>query len=123
MVSHPDHIGAGQDSLHFDSLTVDEGPIGAAVHQDVALRSRHDLGVAARDILVGHDDIAAGLATKHHRCRADGVLSTVGQANESPAGSRGGRFRGTRLELPGHLGHIARADELSAAAAAGIGHQ
>jgi hypothetical protein len=123
MISNPYHICPGQYPLHLDPLAVDEGPIGAAVYQHIALRSRHDLGVAARDILIRHDDVAARLTTKNHRTGADRVLTAVGQTDKTAAGCRGGRFWGARLELPRNLGHVACTDELSAAAAAGIGHQ
>jgi hypothetical protein len=123
MISNPYHIRPSQNSLHLDTLAVDEGPVGAAVHQHIALRSRHDLGVAARDILIWHDDVAACLTTKNHRSGADGVLPAVGQTDETPAGCRRGRFWGARLELPRHLGHVACTDELGTPAAARIGHQ
>jgi hypothetical protein len=123
MIPNPYHICPGQNPLHLDPLAVDEGPVGAAVHQHITLRSRHDLGVAARDILIWHHDIAARLSTKDHRSGADGVLPAVGQTDETPAGCRGGRFWGARLELPRNLGHVACTDELGTAAAAGIGHQ
>jgi hypothetical protein len=122
MVSNPYHIGPGQNPLHLDPLAVDEGPVGAAVHQHIALRSSHDLGVAARDILIWHDDVAARLTTKNHWSGADGVLPAVGQTDETPPGCRGGRLW-PRLELPRHLGHVACTDELGTAAAAGISHQ
>ena len=123
VISDPDHVGPGQHPLPLDPLAVDEGAVGAAVHQHVALRSRHDLGVAAGDILVRHHDVAARLAAEDQRRGADGVLPAVGQTDQPAAGGRGGRLWGARTWTAPPSWPRRWTDELGAAAAAGIGHQ
>jgi hypothetical protein len=109
--------------LHLDPLAIHERSIGAAVHQHVALRRDHDLGVAPRDILVRNHDVAACLAAKNQGLSANGVFPPVRQTDQAASRRGGGRLGGARLHLCGHLGHVGRADELGTTASAGIGDQ
>src|SRR2546425_12063961 len=78
LLTDPDDVGTLQDALPLDALIVDERPVGARVHQQVALSGLDDFRVTARDVLPGSDDVAPRLAPEHHRRARDHILPAVG---------------------------------------------
>ncbi|OLC71975.1 MAG: hypothetical protein AUH78_17005 [Gemmatimonadetes bacterium 13_1_40CM_4_69_8] len=118
LLTDPDDVGTLQDALPLHALIVDERPVGARVHQQVALSGLDDFRVTARDVLPGSDDVAPRLAPEHHRRARDHILPAVGKAHHPAARVGGGARLAGGPNRRHRLRHLHLLDELRAAGAA-----
>ncbi len=94
LAADADHVTARQDPRAGNTLAVDDRAVGARIGDDVAVGAGTDLGMPPRDLGAHDDNFAAGIAAEDNPGGGDGVLPSVGQADEAP------RRRGT-----GRTGH------------------
>ena len=84
----------------LDPLAVHEHAVRAHVAHHVAVLGRRELGVAARDLVARHHDVAPRIAADHQPALGDRVLLAVHERHEPaarrPTAPRGARARERR---------------------------